>query len=74
MAPTARELLAEAAATGEDLETVARAVLERLAQLTDRDDRFIATSPTDMPGVTVLSACSGHGFKFASVMGELWPT
>ncbi len=35
------------------------------------DERFIATSPTDLPGVTVLSACSGHGFKFASVMGEL---
>jgi sarcosine oxidase len=35
------------------------------------DDRFIATSPAEMPGVTVLSACSGHGFKFASVMGEL---
>jgi sarcosine oxidase len=35
------------------------------------DDRFIATSPTDLPGVTVLSACSGHGFKFASVLGDL---
>jgi len=35
------------------------------------DERFICASPTDQPGVTVLSACSGHGFKFASVMGEL---
>jgi len=35
------------------------------------DERFIATSPASMPGVTVLSACSGHGFKFASVLGEL---
>jgi len=35
------------------------------------DERFIATSPAGMPGVTVLSACSGHGFKFASVVGEL---
>ena len=35
------------------------------------DERFIATSPTQLPGVTVLSACSGHGFKFASVLGEL---
>jgi sarcosine oxidase len=35
------------------------------------DDRFIATSPAEMPGLTVLSACSGHGFKFASVIGEL---
>jgi sarcosine oxidase len=35
------------------------------------DGRFIAISPAEMPGVTVLSACSGHGFKFASVIGEL---
>jgi sarcosine oxidase len=35
------------------------------------DERFIAASPAGMPGVTVLSACSGHGFKFASVLGEL---
>ncbi len=35
------------------------------------DERFIATSPTGMPGLTVLSACSGHGFKFAAVIGEL---
>ena len=35
------------------------------------DERFLATSPAELPGVTILSACSGHGFKFASVMGEL---
>jgi sarcosine oxidase len=35
------------------------------------DERFIVTSAPELPGVTVLSACSGHGFKFASVMGEL---
>jgi sarcosine oxidase len=35
------------------------------------DERFIAASPSELPGVTVLSACSGHGFKFAPVMGEL---
>ena len=35
------------------------------------DERFTAVSPAEMPGVTVLSACSGHGFKFASVIGEL---
>jgi sarcosine oxidase len=35
------------------------------------DERFVATSPATLPGVTILSACSGHGFKFASVMGEL---
>lgn len=35
------------------------------------DERFLATSPDELAGVTVLSACSGHGFKFAPVMGEL---
>jgi sarcosine oxidase len=35
------------------------------------DERFIALSPAELPGVTVLSACSGHGFKFAPVIGEL---
>jgi sarcosine oxidase len=35
------------------------------------DERFIANAPATLPGVTILSACSGHGFKFASVMGEL---
>jgi diguanylate cyclase len=42
MAPTARELLAEAAATGSDLETVARAILERLAQLTGLSSTYLA--------------------------------
>jgi diguanylate cyclase len=42
MAPTARELLADAAAAGEDLETVARAVLERLAQLTGLSSTYLA--------------------------------
>jgi sarcosine oxidase len=35
------------------------------------DERFIAITPAGIPGVTVLSACSGHGFKFAAVMGDL---
>jgi sarcosine oxidase len=35
------------------------------------DERFIITSPHEMPGVTVVSACSGHGFKFASAIGDL---
>src|SRR6266851_1432302 len=42
MPPTARELLAEAVAAGEDLETVARAVLERLAQLTGLSSTYLA--------------------------------
>ena len=35
------------------------------------DDRFIVARDASLPGVTILSACSGHGFKFAPVMGEL---
>jgi len=35
------------------------------------DDRFIVAQDASLPGVTILSACSGHGFKFAPVMGEL---
>ena len=30
----------------------------------------VGAHPTD-PGVVVMSACSGHGFKFASVLGEI---
>lgn len=39
---TARELLYEAAAAGDDLETVARAVLERLAKLTGLSSTYLA--------------------------------
>ncbi|HEV2140963.1 MAG TPA: N-methyl-L-tryptophan oxidase, partial [Candidatus Dormibacteraeota bacterium] len=35
------------------------------------DERFMVISPAQMPGVSVLSACSGHGFKFAPVIGDL---
>ncbi len=35
------------------------------------DERFLVTSPRDLPGLTVISACSGHGFKFAPALGEL---
>src|ERR1700736_6276394 len=42
MPPTARELLAEAAAAGEDLETVARGLLARLAQLTGLSSTYLA--------------------------------
>jgi len=35
------------------------------------DERFLVSTPAELPGVTVLSACSGHGFKFAPVIGEL---
>src|SRR5437879_12805853 len=42
MAPTARELLAEAAAAGQDMETVARGLLARLAQLTGLSSTYLA--------------------------------
>ncbi len=42
MAPTGRELLAEAAASGEDLETVAHQLLARLAQLTGLSSTYLA--------------------------------
>ncbi len=35
------------------------------------DERFLVTSPRELPGLTVISACSGHGFKFAPVLGDL---
>ena len=42
MAPTARELLAKAAASGEDLESVARGLLARLAELTGLSSTYLA--------------------------------
>lgn len=35
------------------------------------DEHFIVDRHPDWPGVVFASACSGHGFKFASVMGEI---
>lgn len=34
------------------------------------DEHFIVGSPPGMPAVTVVSACSGHGFKFAPIIGD----
>ncbi len=42
MAPTARELLEQAARSGGDLETVARGVLERLSDLTGLSSTYLA--------------------------------
>jgi diguanylate cyclase len=47
MAPTARELFVEAAASGEDLETVARGLLARLAQLTGLSSTYLAETRLD---------------------------
>jgi sarcosine oxidase len=35
------------------------------------DEHFIVDRHPRYPGVVFASACSGHGFKFASVMGEI---
>lgn len=35
------------------------------------DDDFIIDTLPDAPQIVVASPCSGHGFKFASVMGEI---
>jgi sarcosine oxidase len=34
------------------------------------DQDFAIGIPASVPGVVVVSACSGHGFKFASAIGE----
>jgi sarcosine oxidase len=35
------------------------------------DERFVIDTLPDAPQVIVASPCSGHGFKFASVVGEI---
>jgi sarcosine oxidase len=35
------------------------------------DEHFIVDRLADAPQVSVASACSGHGYKFASVIGEI---
>lgn len=35
------------------------------------DEHFIIDRLPEAPGVVVVSPCSGHGFKFASVVGEI---
>lgn len=35
------------------------------------DRHFLIGSPPGMPAVSVLSVCSGHGFKYAPVMGDI---
>lgn len=70
--------------TDEDLEPVASFIAKRMGKLDPRplgaspciytnapDGNFvIGPHPAD-PAVTMVSACSGHGFKFASVIGEI---
>lgn len=35
------------------------------------DEHFIVDRHPDAPQILIVSACSGHGFKFASVIGEV---
>jgi len=35
------------------------------------DEHFVVGSPPGQPQVTVLSCCSGHGFKFAPIVGDV---
>ena len=35
------------------------------------DEHFIIDHLPDVPQVVVISPCSGHGFKFVSVVGEI---
>ena len=35
------------------------------------DEHFVIDRLGEMPQVTVVSACSGHGYKFCSVIGEI---
>jgi len=34
------------------------------------DEHFIIAHHSEHPNVVIVSACSGHGFKFASAIGE----
>jgi sarcosine oxidase len=35
------------------------------------DQHFVIDTLPDAPQITVISACSGHGFKFAAVVGDI---
>ena len=35
------------------------------------DDHFVVGALPDRPNLTVISACSGHGYKFAPVLGQV---
>ena len=34
------------------------------------DTRFIIDRAPEQPGLVILAACSGHGYKFAPAIGE----
>lgn len=49
----------------------ARAASEVCLYTNTPDGHFLLDRCPDAPGVWLMSPCSGHGFKFASVLGEL---
>jgi len=58
MASTARELLQEAAASGSDLESVARNVLERLSELTGLSSTYLAETRLVADEQYIVFACN----------------
>ncbi|TMD94547.1 MAG: GAF domain-containing protein [Chloroflexi bacterium] len=58
MAPTARELLEEAARHGSDLESVARGVLERLSELTGLSSTYLAETRLTADEQYIVFACN----------------
>jgi diguanylate cyclase len=58
MAPSARELLEQAAAQGDDLETVARGILERLADLTGLSSTYLAETRLISDEQYIVFACN----------------
>jgi sarcosine oxidase len=64
----------------EAIRALARTWLPGLGELVDQsvclytntpDGHFVIDRVPDHPGVILASACSGHGFKFAPVIGEI---
>ena len=42
-----------------------------LKAITDESGHFVIGAAPGFDNITVVSACSGHGFKFAPVLGEI---
>src|SRR2546429_526985 len=62
MAPTARQLLEEAAARGSDLETVARGVLAMLAELTGLSSTYLAETRLTADEQYIVFSCNRSDF------------
>src|SRR5207244_12421281 len=62
MAPSARELLEQAAASGSDLETVARGVLARLADLTGLSSTYLAETRLTADEQYIVFSCNRSDF------------